>query len=89
MPRTPILSREIFYEVSSSGRIRFLDFCIVDTVLGAMVEPRNLLGIQTGAVNTIDYHDSLNFNKMSQFNEDTFFQTFGSGGNQQSISFAS
>ena len=40
MPRTPILDREVFLEQLPDGTLRELDFAVVNTTLGAGVEPR-------------------------------------------------
>lgn len=41
MPRLPIRRRTLLYErLPRNGGLRLLDFCLVDTTLGAMVEPR-------------------------------------------------
>lgn len=40
MPHSPILSREAFYTRTREGKYRDLDFNIVTTSIGTMVEPR-------------------------------------------------
>lgn len=54
---TPILRRTLLYERLRDGTYSLLDFCIVNTTLGAMVEPRTL-NRATGAMRNDDVYDS-------------------------------
>lgn len=42
MPKAPITSRTLLYETLDDGSFHLLDFCLVTTSLGTMVELRNI-----------------------------------------------
>lgn len=42
MPKTPITSRTLLYETLEDGTSHLLDFCLVTTSVGTMVEWRNI-----------------------------------------------
>ena len=84
MPKSPVLYRESFYDTLRDGTIRMIDWNLVDTELGACVEPRGIL--MNGPINQIDVVDA-SANRLTQFDEDTFGETFGSGGQQLPIDF--
>lgn len=88
MPRAPILSRELFYDQNPDGSYRLLDFCLVNTSLGAMIEPRNLIAVNGGKVRAVDAFGADSFTKISEMNEDTFYRTFNFNGRQVPVSFA-
>lgn len=54
---TPILSRTAVFTNQASGSLRHLDYNIVQTTLGGMIEPRTLYR-NGGAVTLDDVHDS-------------------------------
>lgn len=78
MPKDPILYREEFYESLKNGMIRHLDWCSVNTELGAMVEPKSRLAFRN-EVTQIDIVDFAS-NKLSFLPEDEFYRRFGTGG---------
>ena len=87
MPKAPILNRECFYDTLGDGTLRFLDFCLVNTELGAMVEPRSLLGAQfSQGLAHVDLRDA-SFNKMSAMKEDEFYQLTNHSGRQIPVDF--
>lgn len=79
MPKTPILSRERFYDTLGDGSHRLLDWCLVNTELGAMIEPRQSFVMGINPITNIDAHD-MSYNKSSYFDEGKFFSTFNTGG---------
>lgn len=79
--KDPITSRDVFYDTLRDGSLFFLDWCLVDTPLGAMVEPRQIMGTNPEGVTNTSLYDS-SFSRVSQFDEDTFYSTFGTGGRQ-------
>jgi hypothetical protein len=80
MPKSPILSREIFYDVLGDGSYRWIDWALVGTELGAMVEA-NVEGVISGVgpVTNMDMVD-ISFTKISKFDEGKFIDTFSTGG---------
>lgn len=64
MPRTPITDREIFMEKLPDGTMRRMDFNLVNTSLGAMVEPRNVLRTDGGDT-ADDNRDDDSFNRVT------------------------
>lgn len=57
MPKAPITSRTLLWERLSDSTIHVLDWCVVTTSLGTMVEPR-VLTRQSGAMQNEDLFDS-------------------------------
>lgn len=86
MPKTPILSRESFYDVLNDGTYRDLDWNLVTTSVGACVEPRNILGFGLGKVTQVDIVDA-SYNRRTQFDEDSFYRYMGLNGRQLPIDF--
>lgn len=86
MPKLPILNREIFFEKLNDGSMRLLDWAVVNTPLGAMVEPRQLASIGNGKVVQVDVVDT-SFTKMSEMDEDAFYSLTGTGGRQVPVDF--
>lgn len=84
MPKSPVLDRTIFYDTLNDGTLRLLEWNLVNTTLGQMIEPRNLSSVGIGAsrVVQIDEKDLVNFNRILPFDEDQFFATFLTGGQQ-------
>jgi|LAHU01.1.fsa_nt_gb hypothetical protein len=81
MPRSPIINREIFYDTNKDGSIRFLDFALVNTELGAMVEMLSKvtgLGDSIAAVDLID----AGATRVSPMDEDQFYSRMGTYGHQ-------
>lgn len=82
MPRSPILSREIFYDVLNDGSFRELDFALVNTSLGAMIESRSIASVPaSGKITQVDAVDA-SFNRITQMDEDLFYRLFGHSGRQ-------
>jgi hypothetical protein len=81
MPKTPILSREQFYDVLGDGTFRTLDWCLVSTELGAMIEsrPSCMMGFGINPMTNVDMID-FSFNKVSYFDEGKFFDKFNTSG---------
>lgn len=88
MPKAPILNRETFYDRLGDGTFRDLDWNLVNTELGAMVEPRTLMSGLAGARGIVhtDLKD-ISFNKRSELDEDAFYRLMGTGGRQIPVDF--
>ena len=86
MPKAPILNRELFYTRLRDGSYRDLDWQLVNTSLGAMVEPRQIVGIDRQKVVQRDVYDS-SFTRRTEFNEDQFFSLMGTAGQQVPVDF--
>jgi len=83
MPKAPILDREMFYDtLRNTGTLRLLDWQLVNTEVGAMLEPRPLSFAEIGADQAqIDLTD-MSVNRISPSDEDTFFSVYLGGGQQ-------
>lgn len=85
MPKTPILNREAFYQKLRDGSFVDLQWNLVQTSLGAMVEPRPLRG-EGSKMNNFDPYDA-SFTRRTEFNADTFYSLFGTYGQQIPVDF--
>lgn len=85
--RSPVLSREMFYGKLPDGSFYLLDWNLINTELGAMVEPRQIVGFDDGQIAPEIANTELSFNKISQIDENTFYDLMGSGGQQASTVF--
>lgn len=81
MPRVPILHRTVFYSRLRDGTFRLLDWNLVNTTLGAMMEPRLLRYTEDGKVTNLDVYD-INFNRITEYNEDKMYAETGTAGFQ-------
>lgn len=86
MPKAPILSRECFFDRLSDGTYRDLDWNLVNTSLGAMVEPRAIRLIDPGKVAQLDWRD-VSFTSRREMDEDQFFSVMGTAGQQVPADF--
>lgn len=86
MPKSPILSREIFYERLKDGSYRDLDWALVNTSLGAMVEPRPLIRFNSSKVLNVDLVDN-SYNRRTELAEDEFYKLHGVNGRQLPVDF--
>lgn len=58
MPKAPVLSRTLLWQTLSDGTVHLVDWCLVSTSLGLMVEPR-LVDRPTGSgIQDEDWTDS-------------------------------
>ena len=65
-----INKREVFYSKDKRGIIKFEDFCIVQTELGAMVEPFLVNGRPEGAATPWNYADEMSrIDKMTEIDD--------------------
>jgi hypothetical protein len=78
MPKDPVLSREIFYDTLRDGTLLFLDWALVNTGLGAMLEARSIATVD-GIVTQWDPYDA-GPTKISPLSEDQLFNLLNSGG---------
>lgn len=87
MPRVPILNRQCFYRRLPDGTFRDLDWNLVNTSLGAMIEPRQIRVFDGGKVVNADVYDA-SFNDRREFNEDKLFSHLGISGTQLPVDYA-
>lgn len=85
MPKAPILSREGFFTTLRDGSIRDLDWNLVNTNLGAMMEPRQL-SIVGSPVTDVDPND-YSYTRRVQLDENTLPETLGTAGPQLPYDF--
>lgn len=78
MPKGPVLSRELFYDKLRDGTFRDLDWALVNTTLGAMLEPRSIATVGS-PVRQVDALD-VSFTRRTQMDETVMFRTFGTAG---------
>ena len=88
MPRPPIQSREAFYDTLRDGSIYDLDWNLVNTELGAMVEPRQLPVGVADVVAEVDRQD-LSVSRRVLMEEDRMFSLIGTSGPQLPVDFSS
>lgn len=81
MPKAPILSRECYYDVRRDGSFVDLDWNLVNTSLGAMVEPA-MQSVVLSPVVQLDLDDMVSFNRRVQMDETVMFGTLGTAGIQ-------
>lgn len=86
MPKAPILNREAFYSKLRDGSFRDLDWNLVNTSLGAMVEPRQLRRVDGGKVVHQDVYDN-SFNRRTEFDENQMATLMGTAGLQLPVDF--
>lgn len=85
MPKGPVRSREHFYTRLRDGSFLSLDWNVVDTTLGAMVEPRQLM-YGNRKITQVDVTE-ISFNKVSEIDGNQFWRLYGTGGNQLPVDF--
>jgi hypothetical protein len=75
--RAPILGREILYDTLRDGSLRFLDWSLVNTELGPMLEPVSLNQLES-----ITNQDpfSVSFDRLTLFDADQMVDTMHGGG---------
>ena len=80
---TPIIERVRLYD-TRRGDIRFLDWNLVQTRLGAMIEPRALSEVPVeDGVNITNFDEENNaITAMREINEDKFFSIYNHSGKQ-------
>jgi hypothetical protein len=86
MPKAPILSREVFYDRLPDGTYRDLDWALVNTSVGACVEPRSYAGSQRDSSVVQDIFDA-SFNKRTEMDEDQMFTLLGTAGPQMPVDY--
>lgn len=85
MPRAPILNRQAFYTKQRGGSYRDLDWNLVNTSLGGMVEPRQIVSLDGNKVSDKDRFDGDDFNERREMSDDDFYRLTGTGGQQLPI----
>lgn len=85
MAKRPVLSREIFYERLPRGGFRMLDFALVNTTLGAMIEPRPVL-FNGGKTTNADV-DDYGFDRISELDKDQSVRLYGFALTQRPTAF--
>jgi hypothetical protein len=83
--KAPILSRELLFDTLRDGSKRLLDWNLVNTELGAMLEPRNVLPAMA-PMTAIDAYDA-SFTRFVEFDEDLLVATFNVSGRQLPMDF--
>lgn len=79
MPRLPILSREAYYtKLPNNGGFADLDFCLVNTSLGAMIEPVSIQKIEP-KMPAVDVYDAA-FTSLKEMNADEVYRLFNISG---------
>lgn len=79
MPRLPILSRDAFFaRLPNNGGLRDLDYCLVNTSLGAMIEPTPIHRVPPGAVG-VDVYDAA-VTRRTELDETQFYSLMGTAG---------
>ncbi len=79
MPSAPILTRTLLWEALSDGTIHQLDWNLVTTSLGTMVEPRSL--VRQSDFKNEDFVDS-GYSGMRKLQSDTMYTQIGFAGSQ-------
>lgn len=82
MPKAPILARESFFYRLRDGTFRWLDWNIVNTSIGAMIEARpvGMFGEHSSSANVDPYESS--FNTVRELSPEEFTRLTGHGGSQ-------
>lgn len=86
MPKAPVLSRELFFDRLPDGTYRDLDWALVNTSLGAMVEPVCLSYAGLNRITQIDQRD-MSFTSRRELDEDQMFSLLGTAGQQLPADF--
>lgn len=87
--RAPIKSRTMFYSTPGKDKtIRLLDWCLVDTAVGACVEPRQLRTQLIGANLTNRTLEEEGITRLEQMDENKLFRLLGTGGQQLPVDYA-
>lgn len=82
MPKAPITSRTLLYDVRADDSYFDLDWNIVNTSVGQMIEPRCLIAVPIGEnFVPVDQEDN-SFTDRSQTRNDQLFDAYGTGGQQ-------
>lgn len=85
MPKGPVLYREHFYTRLRDGSFLSLDWNVVNTTLGGMVEPRQLM-YGNRKITQVDVTE-ISFNKVSEIDGNQFWRLYNTGGNQLPVDF--
>jgi hypothetical protein len=78
--KEPILSRTLLMDTLRDGTKMLLDWNLVETSLGTMLEPASISLVNGEATAAIDAMDA-GFSKTLEIDEDTIQGLFNSGGN--------
>jgi hypothetical protein len=84
MPKGPILERvQYFAKMPGQGSVgvAMLDWNVVETSLGTMVEPRTISPVGLDRLLDVDIFDAAP-NRIVEINEDTFYTQYSTSGNQ-------
>lgn len=79
MPRVPILSREGYYKTLTDGTRVPLDWNLVNTSLGAMLEQRQVVGFCSSPLAAVDAKDA-SFTREVEYDENVLQFQFSTGG---------
>lgn len=76
----PILGRTMLYERLRDGTIHLLDWNLVSTTLGLMIEPRTMIRATGNMQNSDPYENG--YTDMLEVPQATLFATYNFGGSQ-------
>jgi len=84
--KAPVLSRELFYtKQRRDGSFRLLDFALVNTSIGALIEHRPCALFGVNKITDADPYDGLSFSRITEMDENEFYRLHGTGGLQVTL----
>ena len=87
MPRAPITNRQRYFEKLRDGSYRDLEFNLVNTELGAMIEPVSICRVQEGNVQNVDAVDA-SFDGRTEIRRAEILNMFGTSGLQSPTDYS-
>jgi hypothetical protein len=87
MPRSPILDRQAHFVKLSDGTFADFDWNLVNTSLGAMVEPRQISRTPRDKFVPVDQIDA-SFNRRIEINPDQFYGQTNTQGQQLPVDYS-
>lgn len=87
MPRSPILDRQAHFVRLSDGTFVDFDWNLVNTSLGAMVEPRQIVRTQRDKFVPVDQFDA-SFTRRIEINPDQFYSQTNTQGPQLPVDYS-
>jgi hypothetical protein len=82
MAKTPITDRTVFQVKNPDGTYRFLDWQLVNTSIGAMMEPRAVPFPASLSGTNLRSYQSESFDRIEILDEDKLTRFFGVSGHQ-------
>jgi hypothetical protein len=87
VPRNPILDRQEHFFRLSDGTFADFDWNLVNTSLGAMVEPRQMIDTTRDKFVAVDLRDA-SFNRRLEINPDQFYSQTNTQGPQLPVDYS-